>query len=467
MTSVQMPAPREQREQRGTVRPAKLFIGGLSRNTTTKHLRDHFSRYGRILDCVAMRQPDGRPRGFGYVTLDSPGAADRCLAEPQYVDGRQLDMKHAVPEGAGEMPTARLHPGKGKVRDSIPSPVSMALGFDFSPMGSWPWAQADCLDLLGLTATPKATPKATPAAPGPLSANSSVFVPSQEKGKSRPALGNITNVINLQDGSNAKPLKAGPVDTSAPALDSENPAFVRERKSEQRKGLQIFIDEDSMDPIKIEADWTAPVSDEPKKLGVEPPSDFEDDMPDVKFDIADLPSKGSIEHASGNCKRCNFFPKGRCQNGKNCTFCHLPHPKRKPTRAAKWDREEAWLAEQDSSNDEEDCLSLPPPPGLAPPPGLSLTCHKEISSALGSRLLSTTPQVLAPLSMALAPVGMRALLATSPSVATPMATPKNTVTIATQTSASEDSASSEISREDLLRLRSAGGEPGLKTMALP
>ena len=31
MTSVQMPAPREQREQRGTVRPAKLFIGGLSR----------------------------------------------------------------------------------------------------------------------------------------------------------------------------------------------------------------------------------------------------------------------------------------------------------------------------------------------------------------------------------------------------------------------------------------------------
>merc|ERR550532_2649772 len=82
-------------------RPAKLFIGGITRHTTTKQLRDHFSRYGRVLDCVAMRQPDGRPRGFGYVTLDSQAAADRCLAEPQVIDGRVVDMKRAVPEGSG------------------------------------------------------------------------------------------------------------------------------------------------------------------------------------------------------------------------------------------------------------------------------------------------------------------------------------------------------------------------------
>merc|ERR1719216_701880 len=47
-----------------------------------------------------MRQPDGRPRGFGYVTLDSPAAADRCLAEPQVIDSRIVDMKRAVPEGS-------------------------------------------------------------------------------------------------------------------------------------------------------------------------------------------------------------------------------------------------------------------------------------------------------------------------------------------------------------------------------
>mmetsp|Transcript_32994 Transcript_32994/g.71049 ORF Transcript_32994/g.71049 Transcript_32994/m.71049 type:complete len:393 (+) Transcript_32994:378-1556(+) len=79
------------------VRPVKLFIGGLTRNTTTKMLREHFAKYGRILDCVAMCQPDGRPRGFGYVTLDSPIVADRCLAEAQVIDGRCVDMKKAIP----------------------------------------------------------------------------------------------------------------------------------------------------------------------------------------------------------------------------------------------------------------------------------------------------------------------------------------------------------------------------------
>merc|ERR1719156_98154 len=82
----------------GLVQPTKLFIGGISRRTTTKQLRDHFSKSGRVLDCVAMRTPDGRPRGFGYVTLDSPAAAERYLQEPQMIDDRIVDMKLAVPE---------------------------------------------------------------------------------------------------------------------------------------------------------------------------------------------------------------------------------------------------------------------------------------------------------------------------------------------------------------------------------
>mmetsp|Transcript_97767 Transcript_97767/g.258259 ORF Transcript_97767/g.258259 Transcript_97767/m.258259 type:complete len:433 (+) Transcript_97767:63-1361(+) len=90
-------AAADRRPPTSASRPVKLFIGGLTRNTTTKLLRDHFSQYGRILDCVAMVQPDGRPRGFGYVTLDSAAAADRCLGEPQVVDGRVVDMKRAVP----------------------------------------------------------------------------------------------------------------------------------------------------------------------------------------------------------------------------------------------------------------------------------------------------------------------------------------------------------------------------------
>lgn len=48
-----------------------------------------------------------------------------------------------------------------------------------------------------------------------------------------------------------------------------------------------------------------------------------EDLPDH------IPSIGSLNHDSGDCRRCNFFHKGRCQNGKSCSFCHFPHEKRK------------------------------------------------------------------------------------------------------------------------------------------
>lgn len=41
------------------------------------------------------------------------------------------------------------------------------------------------------------------------------------------------------------------------------------------------------------------------------------------------PSLGSEGHAIGACKRCCFFPRGRCMNGYECNFCHYEHEKRK------------------------------------------------------------------------------------------------------------------------------------------
>mmetsp|Transcript_62198 Transcript_62198/g.161310 ORF Transcript_62198/g.161310 Transcript_62198/m.161310 type:complete len:447 (-) Transcript_62198:412-1752(-) len=41
------------------------------------------------------------------------------------------------------------------------------------------------------------------------------------------------------------------------------------------------------------------------------------------------PSLGSEGHAIGACKRCCFFPRGRCMNGYECMFCHYEHEKRK------------------------------------------------------------------------------------------------------------------------------------------
>eukprot|EP00933_Yihiella_yeosuensis_P021747 TRINITY_DN17173_c2_g2_i2.p1 TRINITY_DN17173_c2_g2~~TRINITY_DN17173_c2_g2_i2.p1 ORF type:complete len:391 (+),score=64.41 TRINITY_DN17173_c2_g2_i2:169-1341(+) len=46
-------------------------------------------------------------------------------------------------------------------------------------------------------------------------------------------------------------------------------------------------------------------------------------------ELAKLPSIGSVKHDEGLCKRCCFFPKGRCNNGHDCEFCHFDHEKRK------------------------------------------------------------------------------------------------------------------------------------------
>eukprot|EP00425_Heterocapsa_triquetra_P000591 CAMPEP_0195055906 /NCGR_PEP_ID=MMETSP0448-20130528/4483_1 /TAXON_ID=66468 /ORGANISM="Heterocapsa triquestra, Strain CCMP 448" /LENGTH=388 /DNA_ID=CAMNT_0040085655 /DNA_START=41 /DNA_END=1207 /DNA_ORIENTATION=- len=74
----------------------KLFVGGLSAQTTTEALRAHFLRYGLLIDAVVM-QRNGRPRGFGFVTYDTPTAATAAVSEPQWLDGRYVDVKWAVP----------------------------------------------------------------------------------------------------------------------------------------------------------------------------------------------------------------------------------------------------------------------------------------------------------------------------------------------------------------------------------
>jgi hypothetical protein len=54
------------------------------------------------------------------------------------------------------------------------------------------------------------------------------------------------------------------------------------------------------------------------------------ELADVPDD--ELPSIGSRGHAEGTCKRCAFFSKGRCQNGRDCSHCHYPHEERKRYR---------------------------------------------------------------------------------------------------------------------------------------
>uniref|UniRef100_A0A3Q0SUP1 Heterogeneous nuclear ribonucleoprotein A1 pseudogene 48 n=1 Tax=Amphilophus citrinellus TaxID=61819 RepID=A0A3Q0SUP1_AMPCI len=88
----------------------KLFIGGLSFETTEESLRAHFEQWGTLTDCVVMRDPNSkRSRGFGFVTYSSVREVDEAMkARPHKVDGRVVEPKRAVSREDSNKPGAHL-----------------------------------------------------------------------------------------------------------------------------------------------------------------------------------------------------------------------------------------------------------------------------------------------------------------------------------------------------------------------
>ncbi|KAK9755286.1 hypothetical protein RND81_01G015300 [Saponaria officinalis] len=94
---------------------SRLFVGGLSFQTTEKTLADAFTQYGQVIEAKIIHdRVSERSKGFGFVTYASLDEADKALNE---MDGKQLDgrvifVDHAKPKiefGQG-MPIARGPP---------------------------------------------------------------------------------------------------------------------------------------------------------------------------------------------------------------------------------------------------------------------------------------------------------------------------------------------------------------------
>lgn len=75
----------------------KLFLGGLTKTTTTEHLFEIFGEFGTVVDAVVMER-NGNPRGFGFVTFKDRSSLDAVLLNGVAIDGREIDIKRAVPE---------------------------------------------------------------------------------------------------------------------------------------------------------------------------------------------------------------------------------------------------------------------------------------------------------------------------------------------------------------------------------
>ncbi|XP_018412928.1 PREDICTED: RNA-binding protein Musashi homolog 1 isoform X4 [Nanorana parkeri] len=82
--------------------PCKMFIGGLSWQTTQEGLREYFSQFGDVKECLVMRDPlTKRSRGFGFVTFMDQVGVDKVLAQSRHeLDSKTIDPKVAFPRRA-------------------------------------------------------------------------------------------------------------------------------------------------------------------------------------------------------------------------------------------------------------------------------------------------------------------------------------------------------------------------------
>lgn len=72
---------------------AKLFVGGISRDTTEDVLNDHFAKYGSVLgSTISVDRVTKFPRGFGFVKFSDISAADRALHDTHVILGRTVSF---------------------------------------------------------------------------------------------------------------------------------------------------------------------------------------------------------------------------------------------------------------------------------------------------------------------------------------------------------------------------------------
>jgi len=72
--------------------PMRLFVGGLSWDTTDEELRKAFEAHGEVVEAVVIKdRGTGRSRGFGFVTYADANEGKVATRE---LDGSELDGRN-------------------------------------------------------------------------------------------------------------------------------------------------------------------------------------------------------------------------------------------------------------------------------------------------------------------------------------------------------------------------------------
>jgi len=78
----------------------KIFIANISSSLSEQALTDHFAQYGKVISARIVTDPEGNPRGFGFVEFTTPEEATNSLKSGgAELEGRNLVVNIATPKG--------------------------------------------------------------------------------------------------------------------------------------------------------------------------------------------------------------------------------------------------------------------------------------------------------------------------------------------------------------------------------
>lgn len=107
----------------------KIFVGGLSWQTTEESLRYHFEQYGTVVSVEVMRdRVTGDPRGFAFVVFRDVETVNLVMAEPRHeINHKVVDVKRA--QARGIAPPSIHHKDRPPQRDEDqPAPENAPRG---------------------------------------------------------------------------------------------------------------------------------------------------------------------------------------------------------------------------------------------------------------------------------------------------------------------------------------------------